>query len=89
MFPSCAVLQDLNTELTSPGIKGAADEFYRVFTKRRDGDYISKFAVERAATLFRVQDVPGSEIAADSGYAAFRLSVLFVYGPFSAFIIIT
>jgi hypothetical protein len=75
--------------MTSPGIKGTADESYRVFTKRRDGPDISKFAVARAATLLRVKDVPGSDTASDSGYAAFRLSALFVYSPFSVIIIVT
>lgn len=82
-FPSCAVLQSLNTELTLPGTKGTADESYRVFTKRRDGADISKFAVERAATLFRVTDVPDSDIASDSGYAAFHLAVLCLQPIFS------
>jgi hypothetical protein len=89
-FPICAVLQSLNTELTSPGIKGTADESYRVFTKRRDGADISKFAIERAAALLRVKDAPGSDVAADSGYAALRLSVLlFACSPISVIIFIT
>jgi hypothetical protein len=79
----------LNTDLTSQGIKGTADESYRVFTKRRDGADTSKFAVERTAILFRVKDVPVSDVASDSGYAAFRLSMLFVYSPFAVIIIIT
>ena len=81
-FPSCAVLQSLNTELTSPGIKRTANESYRVFTKRIDGADISKFAVARAANLLRVRDVQGSDIASNSGYAAFRLSALFVHSQF-------
>jgi hypothetical protein len=60
-----------------------------VFTKRRDGADISKFAVERAANLLRVKEVPGSDIASDSGCAAFRLAVLFVYRPFAVIVIIT
>ena len=60
-----------------------------MFTKRRDGADTSKFAVERAGALLRVKDVPGSDVASDSGYAAFRLSVLFAYSPFSVIIIIT
>jgi hypothetical protein len=83
------VLQSLNTELTSPGIKGTAGESHRVFTKQREDADISKFAVERAENLFRVKEVPGSDIASDSGCAAFRLAVLFVYRPFSVIIIIT
>jgi hypothetical protein len=79
----------LNTDLTSPGIKGTADESYRVFTKRRYGVDTSKFSIERTAILFRVKDVPGSDVASDSGYAAFRLSVLFVYSPFAVIMIIT
>ena len=39
-------------------------------------------------TSFHVKDMPDSDVASDGGYAAFRLSVLFVYSPFSVTIII-